>query len=64
MAKIVVLRHHPAAKNLLLTVSDDRGSPKARIWDTEKGELLLTAELPAGGVSSALPSHTMTYILT
>ncbi|GAA5824548.1 hypothetical protein JCM5353_007239 [Sporobolomyces roseus] len=53
MTKIIVLRHHPSAKNVLLTVSDDRGSPKARIWDTEKGQLLLTAELPAGGVSSA-----------
>ncbi|GAA6016484.1 hypothetical protein JCM11491_002336 [Sporobolomyces phaffii] len=36
-----------------LHVSDDRGSPKARVWDTESGQLLLTAELPAGGVFSA-----------
>jgi coronin-7 len=51
MIKITELRHHPSAKNVLLTVSDDRGSPKARIWNTETGVLLLTAELPAGGVS-------------
>ncbi|GAA5883524.1 hypothetical protein JCM16303_005463 [Sporobolomyces ruberrimus] len=53
MSKTSSLKHHPSAKNVLLTVSDDRGSPKARVWDTEKGKLLLTAELPAGGVSSA-----------
>ncbi|GAA5985798.1 hypothetical protein JCM5350_005287 [Sporobolomyces pararoseus] len=53
MIKINELRHHPSAKNVLLTVSDDRGSPKARIWDTESGKLLLTADLPAAGVSSA-----------
>ncbi|GAA5960040.1 hypothetical protein JCM3765_006144 [Sporobolomyces pararoseus] len=53
MVKITEIRHHPSAKNVLLTVSDDRGSPKARIWGTESGKLLLTADLPAGGVSSA-----------
>ncbi|GAA5943332.1 uncharacterized protein JCM15063_000767 [Sporobolomyces koalae] len=53
MSKIVVLRHHPAAKNTLLTVSDDRGAPKARIWDAETGQLVLTRDLPAGGISSA-----------
>lgn len=60
MVKINELRHHPSAKNVLLTVSDDRGSPKARIWDTESGKLLLTADLPAGGVSTVPPSSRRT----
>ncbi|GAA5911257.1 uncharacterized protein JCM6883_001960 [Sporobolomyces salmoneus] len=53
MTKITEIRHHPAAKNVLLTVSDDRGHPKARIWDTQSSKLLLSAELPAGGIHSA-----------
>lgn len=57
MSKFCSLKHHPSAKNVLLTVSDDRGSPKARVWDTEKGQLLLTAELSPGGVSPTRASE-------
>ncbi|GAA6062505.1 hypothetical protein JCM10212_006354 [Sporobolomyces blumeae] len=53
MVKISELRHHPAARDVLLSVSDDRGHPKARIWNTETGDLVASADLPAGGVSSA-----------
>ncbi|GJN89289.1 hypothetical protein Rhopal_002269-T1 [Rhodotorula paludigena] len=53
MDRISELLPHPAAKDLLLTVSDDRGNPTARLWNVATGELLLQAELPKGGVSSA-----------
>ncbi|GAA5897539.1 hypothetical protein JCM6882_003511 [Rhodosporidiobolus microsporus] len=53
MDKINSLSHHPAAKGVLLSVSDDRGNPTARIWDVEKGEVVVQVALPKGGVSSA-----------
>ncbi|GAA5860495.1 hypothetical protein JCM1840_000276 [Sporobolomyces johnsonii] len=52
MNKISELRHHPAAQNVLLSVSDDHGSSSARVWNTDTGEIMLQAALP-GGVSSA-----------
>ncbi|GAA6027168.1 hypothetical protein JCM8097_002450 [Rhodosporidiobolus ruineniae] len=52
MDRINALSFHPAAKDVLLSVSDDRGSPTARVWDVEKGEVIVEAALPKGGVSS------------
>lgn len=56
MDKINELKHHPTAKGLLLSVSEDRGNPSLRLWDVTKGALLSTVPLPAGLVSSALVS--------
>ncbi|GAA5842539.1 hypothetical protein JCM9279_003612 [Rhodotorula babjevae] len=53
MDRISELLPHPAAKNLLLTISDDRGNPTARLWDMYKGDKLLELALPKGGTSSA-----------
>ncbi|KAJ8295074.1 Endoplasmic reticulum vesicle protein 25 [Rhodotorula toruloides] len=52
MDRISELHHHPAAKDLLLSISDDKGNPAARLWNVGSGEMLLRAELPKGGVSS------------
>ncbi|BGP40025.1 hypothetical protein JCM10450v2_004005 [Rhodotorula kratochvilovae] len=66
MDRIHELKPHPAAKDLLLTVSDDRGNPTARLWDVAKGEKLLEVPLPRGGVSSAAwsPSGTLLALAT
>ncbi|GAA5978078.1 hypothetical protein JCM11641_006621 [Rhodosporidiobolus odoratus] len=52
MDRINALAHHPASKDVLLSVSDDHGSPAARLWDVARGEVLVQADLPKGGVSS------------
>ncbi|BGP70329.1 hypothetical protein NBRC10513v2_003688 [Rhodotorula toruloides] len=52
MDRISELHHHPAAKDILLSISDDKGNPAARLWNVGTGEMLLRAELPKGGVSS------------
>ncbi|GAA5963348.1 hypothetical protein JCM8115_000985 [Rhodotorula mucilaginosa] len=53
MDRVVELKHHPIAKDLLLTLSEDRGNPTARLWNVATGDLLLQFELPKGGISSA-----------
>ncbi|GEM07388.1 coronin 7 [Rhodotorula toruloides] len=52
MDRISELHHHPTAKDVLLSISNDKGSPAARLWNVGTGEILLRAELPKGGVSS------------
>ncbi|GAA6011893.1 hypothetical protein JCM10207_003421 [Rhodosporidiobolus poonsookiae] len=52
MDKINSLTHHPAARSVLLSVSDDRGNPTARVWDVDEGKVLVEVALPKGGVSS------------
>ncbi|SCZ98655.1 BZ3500_MvSof-1268-A1-R1_Chr3-1g05529 [Microbotryum saponariae] len=51
--RIVELKHHPTARNTLLSISDDHGHPSARIWDHSAGSVLTSVALPKGGVSSA-----------
>ncbi|GAA5898964.1 hypothetical protein JCM8208_005439 [Rhodotorula glutinis] len=53
MDRISELLPHPASKDLLLTISDDRGNPTARLWDVSTGNKLLELALPKGGISSA-----------
>ncbi|GAA5861637.1 hypothetical protein JCM3774_002654 [Rhodotorula dairenensis] len=53
MDRVIELRHHPVARDLLLSLSDDRGNPTARLWNVATGDLLLHFELPKGGISSA-----------
>ncbi|GAA5989689.1 hypothetical protein JCM10908_000589 [Rhodotorula pacifica] len=53
MDRVIELKHHPVAKDLLLSLSDDRGNPTGRLWNVASGDLLLQFELPKGGVSSA-----------
>lgn len=53
MDRVVEIKHHPIAKDLLLTLSEDRGNPTARLWRVATGDLLLLFELPKGGISSA-----------
>lgn len=53
MDRVVELRRHPTASDLLLSLSDDRGKPTGRLWNVETGELVRTFELPKGGISSA-----------
>ena len=53
MDRVVELKPHPIAKDLLLTLSEDRGNPTARLWNAARGDLLLQFELPKGGISSA-----------
>ncbi|BGP16134.1 hypothetical protein JCM10213v2_004128 [Rhodosporidiobolus nylandii] len=52
MDRISTLAHHPAAKDLLLSVSDDHGKPTVRLWNVETGTIVAEAALPKGGVSS------------
>ncbi|BGP31897.1 hypothetical protein JCM10296v2_003676 [Rhodotorula toruloides] len=52
MDRISELHHHPTAKDIVLSISEDKGNPSARLWNVETGEMLLRAELPRGGVSS------------
>lgn len=54
MDKIVALKHHPTAKDLLLSVSNDHGSPSLRLWNTSTGTLALTVPLPSFGAVSPL----------
>lgn len=56
MDRIIELKHHPLAKGLLMTVSDDHGHPTVRLWDVEKGTVVLRVELPAGGVRCFAPA--------
>ncbi|KAK4053254.1 hypothetical protein OIO90_004028 [Microbotryomycetes sp. JL221] len=49
MDRINVVSHHPCAKGLLTTVSDDHGKPTVRLWDTESGALLHDFNLPSSG---------------
>ncbi|SGY44572.1 BQ5605_C001g00176 [Microbotryum silenes-dioicae] len=51
--RIVELKHHPTARNTLLSISDNHGHPSARIWDHSAGSILTSVALPKGGVSSA-----------
>ncbi|SCV74346.1 BQ2448_6778 [Microbotryum intermedium] len=51
--RIAELRHHPTARNTLLSISDDHGNPTARVWDHSAGSVLTSVALPKGGVSSA-----------
>lgn len=53
MDRVIELKHHPVAKDLLLSLSDDRGNPTARLWNVATGDLLLQFEVPKGGISSA-----------
>ncbi|GAA5824139.1 hypothetical protein JCM11251_001537 [Rhodosporidiobolus azoricus] len=66
MDRINSLTHHPAAKHVLLSVSDDRGNPTARMWDVEKEEVIVQAALPKGGVSSVAwsPDGTVLAVAT
>lgn len=58
MDRISEVKHHPTAKNLLLTVSDDHGNPAVRIWNIETGIILKKVDLPFGGVSfSKMNNH-------
>ncbi|KAM0787874.1 hypothetical protein ACM66B_003925 [Microbotryomycetes sp. NB124-2] len=49
MDRINVVLHHPCAKELLTTVSDDHGKPTIRLWNVSTGALLQDVALPAGG---------------
>lgn len=53
MDKINELKHHPTAKGLLLSVSEDRENPTLRLWDVTKGTLLNSVPLPSGSVSAS-----------
>ena len=50
MDRVTELVAHPSAP-LLLSVSEDRGSPTCRIWDTELGTLALTIPIECQSVS-------------
>ncbi|KAL8287521.1 hypothetical protein RQP46_003379 [Phenoliferia psychrophenolica] len=52
MDRIGELKHHPTAKDLLLSVSDDHGHPTLRLWDLTTGSILKKVEVPAKGISS------------
>ncbi|KAK4048001.1 hypothetical protein OIV83_005035 [Microbotryomycetes sp. JL201] len=49
MDRINALLPHPAAKDLLLTVSDDHGKPTLRLWNVSTGAMLRDVDLPAAG---------------
>ncbi|KAG0148139.1 hypothetical protein CROQUDRAFT_60970 [Cronartium quercuum f. sp. fusiforme G11] len=57
MDRICVIKSHPIAKDIFLTISDDQGSPTARLWNL--GNLSspikpsLSIPLPHGAISSA-----------
>lgn len=52
MDKVTLLRPHPTASDLLLTVSNDRGDPSLRVWDVTKGNVVLKRSV-GGGITSA-----------
>lgn len=53
MDRVVDIRPHPTAENLVAILSEDRGHPTARFWNVATGDLLKTVDLPKGGISSA-----------
>lgn len=57
MDRIGDIQHHPTAKDLLLSVSDDHGEPTLRLWDVGKRTVLLRVALPAGGVGPLIPQE-------
>ncbi|GAA5851099.1 hypothetical protein JCM8547_004132 [Rhodosporidiobolus lusitaniae] len=63
--KISALAHHPAAKDLLLVVSDDHGSPTARVWDIEKAQIIVSsvAWSPDGALLAVATKNKQIHIL-
>ena len=51
MDKLFELQSHPAIRNLLLSVSDDKGSAHVRVWDTATGEAICKQAVSGNGVS-------------
>lgn len=51
MDRIIEMKAHPCAKDLLMSVSEDRGNPTLRLWDLHNGNLVKSVVLPPGGVS-------------
>lgn len=52
MDRISEITPHPTAKDLLLSISQDRGNPTARVWDLGQRSVGLKASLPGGQVLS------------
>lgn len=50
MDKVTLLRAHPSVKDLLMSVSEDRGSPTLRFWDVSNGQLVASTPVEGGGV--------------
>jgi coronin-7 len=54
MDKLFELQPHPTVRDLLLSVSDDRGSSYIRVWDTKAGQVLCKMAVPGYGVRSTV----------
>lgn len=53
MGRILVVKTHPSAQDVLLTVSDDQGHPTVRVWDIKTAEPTLIFPLPEAPISAA-----------
>lgn len=50
MDRISEIKCHPTAKDLLLSVSEDHGSPTVRVWDVISRSIVAQVVLPSGAV--------------
>lgn len=66
MERISVIRPHPMAKDVLMTISDDMNQPCVRLWHIKSGKGQISPshelELPSGTISSAAWSLNGRYI--